>query len=172
MRILICTLLCLGLHVARAQVYGLPSIGKHAADLDARFQNTNGWIGADGSYSVPLSKDTTLWLFSDTFVGEIRGGKRVKARMINNSVAIQNGTNAPAFFYGQDRQGLARGVYHAAKREGVFLAGPGHPGAGCALPLPEPERQCARRYPVRVQVPGFVAGAGEQSRMTRPPSGG
>src|SRR5436190_10203176 len=37
-----------------------------APEWDRLFQNTNGWIGADGNYSVPLGNDRVLWLFSDT----------------------------------------------------------------------------------------------------------
>ena len=73
------------------------------------FHAKHGWIGADGAYSVALTNDTTLWLFSDTFIGEVRGGKRVNARMINNSVALQRG-NDPAraavqFFCGKPHDG-------------------------------------------------------------------
>ncbi len=72
---------------------------------DGLFQQTNGWIGADGNYSVPLSPNETLWLFSDTFVGEIKEGKRVNARMIHNSIALQSGTNRPVFYYGKTSDG-------------------------------------------------------------------
>lgn len=88
-----------------------------APELDALFARTSGWIGADGDYSVPLGENRTLWLFSDTFVGDVKEGKRVGATMINNSVAIlqspsptlgergPRGVGKPAeFFYktGQD----------------------------------------------------------------------
>jgi hypothetical protein len=80
-------------------------VGKAAPEWDARFQRDSGWIGADGNYSIPLTGDTTLWLFSDTFVGKVNDGKRLDARMINNSVALQHGTNAPEFFYGKSADG-------------------------------------------------------------------
>ena len=35
-------------------------------ELDAKFQRTEGWIGGDGAFSVPISDKRTLWLFSDT----------------------------------------------------------------------------------------------------------
>lgn len=54
------------------------------------FAQTKGWVGADGAYSIPLSKGKTLWTFGDTFIGAIKGKKRVAAKMINNSVGIQN----------------------------------------------------------------------------------
>ena len=80
-------------------------IGKAAPEWDALFQRESGWIGADGDYSIPLNRDTTLWLFSDTFVGKVKDGKRLDARMINNSIALQRGTNAPEFFYGTTTDG-------------------------------------------------------------------
>jgi hypothetical protein len=79
--------------------------GKAAPEWDALFQRDSGWIGADGNYSIPLTRDTTLWLFSDTFVGKVKDGKRLDARMINNSIALQRGTNAPEFFYSTTADG-------------------------------------------------------------------
>jgi hypothetical protein len=79
--------------------------GIAAPEWDALFQRESGWIGADGNYSIPLAQDTTLWLFSDTFVGAVRDGKRRDACMINNSIALQCGTNAPQFFYGTTPDG-------------------------------------------------------------------
>jgi hypothetical protein len=62
-----------------------------APDLEALFDRTAGWIGADGVYSVTLSPKRTLWLFSDTWVGRIRDGRRTDATIINNSVGVQTG---------------------------------------------------------------------------------
>ena len=50
-----------------------------APDLDALFQTTNGWIGSDGDYSIQLNSSTTLWLFGDTVIGQVRDGKRINA---------------------------------------------------------------------------------------------
>jgi len=80
-------------------------LGKAAPEWDALFQRASGWIGADGAYSIPLGGDTTLWLFSDTLVGKVKAGKRLDARMINNSIALQRGTNQPEFFYGTTAEG-------------------------------------------------------------------
>jgi hypothetical protein len=84
---------------------GAEPAGKADPEWDALFQRKSGWIGADGNYSVPLDRDTTLWLFSDTIVGKVKDGKRLDACMINNSVALQRGTNAPEFFYGKAADG-------------------------------------------------------------------
>jgi hypothetical protein len=85
----------------------LPPLGKAAPEWDALFQRDSGWIGADGDYSIPLGGDRTLWLYSDSFVGQVKDGKRTDARMINNSIALQQGTNRPEFFYGRTRDGKA-----------------------------------------------------------------
>jgi hypothetical protein len=74
------------------------------SECDALFQRTNGWIGADGDFTVRLTNGLTLWLFSDTFVGDVRSGHRINARMINNSAAWQQGDDAASarvtFFHG------------------------------------------------------------------------
>jgi hypothetical protein len=84
---------------------GTEPAGKAAPEWDARFQRDSGWIGADGNYSISLGGGTTLWLFSDTIVGKVKDGKRLDARMMHNSIALQRGTNAPQFFYGQAADG-------------------------------------------------------------------
>ena len=69
---------------------------------DALFENSSGWTGADGAYSLALSKDTTLWMFGDTWLGEIRNGEHVNATIVNNTIAIQSGlspTNASVEYY-------------------------------------------------------------------------
>jgi Domain of unknown function (DUF4185) len=62
-----------------------------APELDALFQRADGWIGADGAYSVILSPKRTLWLFSDTWVGKVRDGRRTDATIVNNTVGVQEG---------------------------------------------------------------------------------
>ncbi len=58
--------------------------------LTKRFALTDGWTGGDGAQSIQLSKDRTLWLFADTWIGKIEDGKRVKSRMVNNTFAWQS----------------------------------------------------------------------------------
>lgn len=91
--------------------------------MDARFQQTNGWIGADADYSVLLSPGRTLWLFNDTWVGSIRDGKRVDPIMINNSVAIQQGgrdTGSLRFVFSHDGDGRPASLIAPADRRGWF----------------------------------------------------
>jgi hypothetical protein len=60
-----------------------------APELDALFERADGWIGADGAYTVALSPTRTLWLFSDTWVGKVRDGRRTDAIIVNNTVGVQ-----------------------------------------------------------------------------------
>jgi hypothetical protein len=108
-----------------SQGAGSEFAGKAGPEWDAMFQRQSGWIGADGDYSIPLSRETTLWLFSDTFVGKVKDGKRFDASMINNSIALQRGTNAPEFFYGKTADGRPASFItpqHGPKRDYFWLA--------------------------------------------------
>jgi len=58
---------------------------------DAHFDRQEGWTGADGVYSVSLSDSTILWLFGDTWLGDVRNNAHVNATIVNNTVAIQHG---------------------------------------------------------------------------------
>ena len=64
--------------------------------MNALFEQTNNWIGGDGVYSVALTLERTLWLFSDTWVGSVRNGRRINARIVNNTLALQDGHGANA----------------------------------------------------------------------------
>lgn len=70
--------------------------GESLAEFNKLFEQTDGWIGGDGAYSVALTKDRTLWLFSDTWIGQVRDGKRTGATMVNNSAAWQDGRGKDA----------------------------------------------------------------------------
>ena len=65
-------------------------------EMNALFEQKDNWIGADGAYSIALTPDRTLWLFSDTWVGSVRDGKRANATIVNNSLALQDGKGAQA----------------------------------------------------------------------------
>lgn len=70
-----------------------------APEWTALFHRTSGWFGADGIFSIPLdgndaqtAKDTTLLIFSDTYIGEVQDGKPLPGnKMVNNTVAYVNG---------------------------------------------------------------------------------
>ena len=73
----------------------MPAISaRELPQYDALFRRQSGWTGADVASTVAISPGVTLWLFGDTWVGDIEGGKHVRATMVNNSFALQRG-NAP-----------------------------------------------------------------------------
>jgi hypothetical protein len=78
-------------------------------EYDALFTRTDGWTGADGAYSLPLTDEVTLWLFSDTWIGKIIDGRHENATMINNSIALQKGKDSKTaslkFFWQTTQQG-------------------------------------------------------------------
>jgi len=62
---------------------------------DALFDRRSGWTGADGAYTVSLAENRILWLFGDTWYGEVRDGRHQNAVIVNNSIAIQRGLMPP-----------------------------------------------------------------------------
>jgi hypothetical protein len=105
---------------------------------NALFQRTQGWTGGDGVFSVRLDPNQVLWLFGDTFIGEIKEGRHINALLVNNSLAVQRGIEPlPAninFYYGETIRGKPEaflrpsdGVgwfwpYHGVRtQEGLFL---------------------------------------------------
>ncbi|MGH7286932.1 MAG: DUF4185 domain-containing protein [Myxococcota bacterium] len=82
------------------------------------FPYEEGWLGADGAYSLPLSRTQSLWLFGDTFVGVPGQADRAGARFIHNSVAMSDcdsGGFSIRYFWGRNADGSARAFFH---REG------------------------------------------------------
>ncbi len=72
---------------------------EEAPEWTSLFHRNHGWFGADGIFSIPLNgidkanaSDSTMFLFSDTMVGEIDDGKIVRSHMVNNSVAYLKGS--------------------------------------------------------------------------------
>lgn len=70
------------------------------ARLTAKLHNTKGFVGGDSAYSVEIAKGRQVWLFGDSFIGEIKDGKRTHCRMVRNCVAIDDPTKPaqPATF--------------------------------------------------------------------------
>jgi hypothetical protein len=65
-------------------------------EMNALFQPHEGWIGGDGAYSVAIAPRRTLWLFSDTWIGSVRQGKRTNVTMVNNTLGILEGRGKEA----------------------------------------------------------------------------
>ena len=90
-----------------------------APDLDARFAFAQGWLGADGIYSVTLPRKRTVWLFSDTWIGVLKDGRRAPTDMINNSIGITEGSG-PAHFYYRGKDGQAAALFTPVDGRGWF----------------------------------------------------
>jgi len=91
--------------------------------MDALFQQRVGWIGGDGVTSVSLTKERTLWLFSDTWTGSVRNHQRTNATLVNNTLALQEGmgTNAKMqFIVRHDAGGKPTAFVTPADQQGWF----------------------------------------------------
>ncbi len=85
-----------------------------ATDWDERFQQSQGWIGADGNYSVQVTPERILWFFSDTLLGRVENGRRIDTKMINNSIGVQTQTpTGPQleFFHGTTAEGRPAALF-------------------------------------------------------------
>src|SRR5437588_6974655 len=53
------------------------------------FSYTQGWLGADDAYSIPIGKDRSVWLFGDSFVAnnDVKLRSQYKA-MVRNSLGV------------------------------------------------------------------------------------
>jgi hypothetical protein len=91
---------------------------------DALFERHSGWTGADGAYSVSLAANRLLWLFGDTWYGEIRDGHHHNAVIVNNSIGIQRGISPPdavvSFYSGKAPGGKPLAFIRPADGRGWF----------------------------------------------------
>ena len=84
--------ICLALFLLLTACASQPAIRvEPLPGYDALFDRQEGWTGGDGVYSVPLADSTILWLFGDTWLGDVRHNAHVNATIVNNTVAIQRG---------------------------------------------------------------------------------
>jgi hypothetical protein len=120
----ICLGVLFGMTLLVAPVQGGDWSSQNVPEYDRLFRQTNDWTGADGDFTAALTNGLTLWLFSDTFIGQVRDGHRVHSTMINNSVALQHGidpTNAfVEFFHGQSPDGKPAALMVPADGQGWF----------------------------------------------------
>lgn len=91
-------------------------------EYEELFRRADGWVGADGNFSILLDRDRVLWLFSDTFVGKVADGRRTDCVMINNSIGIQRLGPKPSveFFYGKNADGSPRSFIVPDRGKGYF----------------------------------------------------
>jgi hypothetical protein len=56
---------------------------------EAVFQRKEGWTGADGINTADLLDGRILWLFGDTWIGDIQQGRHApEAELVNNTLAV------------------------------------------------------------------------------------
>ncbi len=123
-----------------APLVGPAAIAPYSAvprdDWTALFDQSSGWTGADGVYSIPLSGDErpctgrgsrTFFTFSDTFIGEVdEFGKRLPGTvMVNNTQALLDGAlplqESIEFFWKTDGTGAALAMVDADSPAGAFF---------------------------------------------------
>ncbi len=101
-----------------------PSLWREADQL---FRRDPHWVGSDGAYSIELRNGRTLWLFGDTWIDPSGEHTRRGARMIRNSVAIQEGADPSkakiSFYWGEAAQG-GPGPFFPNRRDEWYW--PGH----------------------------------------------
>ena len=95
---------------------------------DAKFRRTDGWVGGDGAFTVRTSDTRTLWLFSDTWVGSVRGGKRKDVSMVNNTVGVQDGESLT--FHVAAKNGTPGTLFVPPDGKGWFWLFAGHHAGG------------------------------------------
>ncbi|HXY23565.1 MAG TPA: DUF4185 domain-containing protein [Candidatus Acidoferrum sp.] len=62
-------------------------------EADQFFRKDHLWLGGDVAYSVDLGSGRVLWLFGDSFIASKPNEKRGKAKMVRNSIGIEDGYN-------------------------------------------------------------------------------
>ena len=116
--------ICVAALLLGAPAQGADWSAQTIPQYDRLFQQTNGWIGADGDFTVALTNGLTLWLFSDTFIGQVRDGHRVHPAMINNSAAWQHGIDPTSasveFFHGRSPDGKPAALIAPMDGKGWF----------------------------------------------------
>lgn len=83
------------------------AVVRAGVEPDTAFNNQfrreiGGWIAADATYSIHLPDGRTLWLFGDTFIGEVNENGAIVpgSRFIRNSAVIQEGKSLQTLFSG------------------------------------------------------------------------
>jgi len=94
-----CGILCIVLLVFLACFHhvpyrpeNVPRIAWPATAYNQLFnRDGDGWTGGDGTLSIPLKDGRTVWLFGDTFLGEVGsdGTRPKETPMVRNSLVVQ-----------------------------------------------------------------------------------
>ena len=117
---------------AQTNVITAERIGSNAERFTNMFDRSNGWLGADGIYSIPLDgndnwgnagkENATLFVFSDTMLGtaDPKTKEYRDVRMVNHSAAIltkfeptqtTDRADTMQFFYGKNADGSRSNLF-------------------------------------------------------------
>ncbi len=55
---------------------------------DRAFTRDSGWTGADVASSLVIPGNRVLWIFGDTWIGDVRDNRHLNATLVNNSLAV------------------------------------------------------------------------------------
>lgn len=84
-------------------------------EAEQLFRRDPRWLGGDDAYSVDLGDGRRLWLFGDSFVDPTASGHRAQATLVNNSAAVQRGSDPTSatmtFHWSTDRGGAPRSLF-------------------------------------------------------------
>ncbi len=85
------------LHGCRQFFFVLLLVGSAASlaaeDCTPHFPFSNGWLGADAAYSIPLADGRSVWIFGDTLIGDKRVVISTEPRMVRNSLGLSTCRN-------------------------------------------------------------------------------
>lgn len=73
-----------------------------ACDLKQTFnRGKTGWSGGDATYSLDLPDGRVLWIFADSFLGEVNeAGQRISNKLVNNTFVLTQGNEFETIFGG------------------------------------------------------------------------
>jgi len=81
----------LALMLACARLLSPPAgqnLAARSGDWDRAFTQKEGWTGGDVAASFILPGNRALWVFGDSFIGEVENGRRVNSTLVNNAIAL------------------------------------------------------------------------------------
>jgi len=139
-----------------------------APEIGRLFRRNGSWVGGDVAESVPLGNGRVLWLFGDSLLGSISGSHRRISAIVNNSVAIQKGTDpqkATMEFYAGSNGGIPSAFIRPERGGGWFWLSHGGIRIGGSLYLFMPRLQ---RIGNESSVWGFRTDGVFMSRISNP----
>jgi len=55
---------------------------------DMAFARSSGWTGGDVAASFVIPGKRILWVFGDSFIGDVEAGRHVRSTLVNNAIAV------------------------------------------------------------------------------------